>query len=49
MIFCDGCPFENSCDLDHCACDDDEVCDYCGEPLGFCAVDCETREEDFEE
>lgn len=28
---------------------DDEVCDYCGEPLGFCAEDCETREEDFEE
>jgi hypothetical protein len=28
---------------------DDEVCDYCGEPLGFCASDCETRDADFEE
>lgn len=28
---------------------DDEVCDYCGEPLGFCASDCETRDENFEE
>lgn len=29
--------------------EDEEVCDYCGEPLGFCAEDCETLEEDFEE
>jgi len=29
--------------------DDDEVCDYCGEPLGFCADDCETLSDDFEE
>lgn len=28
---------------------EEEVCDYCGEPLGFCAIDCETREPDFEE
>jgi len=28
---------------------DDEVCDYCGEPLGFCAIDCETLDEEFEE
>lgn len=28
---------------------EEEVCYYCGEPLGFCAEDCETREEDFEE
>jgi hypothetical protein len=28
---------------------DEDVCDYCGEPLGFCSEDCETREKDFEE
>ena len=26
-----------------------EVCDYCGEELGFCALDCETSSPDFEE
>ena len=26
----------------------DEVCDYCGEPLGFCSDDCETLMEGFE-
>lgn len=30
-------------------CDDLEVCDYCGEPLGFCAINCESLEEDFDE
>ena len=29
--------------------DDEEVCDYCGERLGFCAMDCETLDEEFEE
>jgi hypothetical protein len=29
--------------------EDEDVCDYCGEPLGFCASDCETLDEDFEE
>jgi len=27
----------------------DEVCDYCGEELGFCALGCETLDPDFEE
>lgn len=34
---------------DHQEEEDAEVCDYCGEPLGFCAEDCETLDEDFEE
>jgi len=29
--------------------DGDEICDYCGEKLGFCASDCETLKPDFEE
>jgi len=28
---------------------EEDICDYCGEPLGFCAEDCETLEDDFEE
>ena len=26
-----------------------DICDYCGEGLGFCASDCETLDPDFEE
>ena len=27
----------------------EDICDYCGEELGFCAPDCETKDPDFEE
>jgi len=37
------------CGLPNDECDCEEVCDFCGEPLGFCFPDCETLMEDFEE
>ena len=44
----DGCcldEYDNGCsDYE----DNLEVCDYCGNPLGFCAIDCESRLKDEE-
>lgn len=37
------------CYMDLCECDDFEVCDECGEELGFCAEDCPTQEEGYDE
>jgi hypothetical protein len=42
---CGGGYLEIDCDCGG----DEEVCDYCGKPLGFCAIDCETKDPNYQE